>query len=306
MIEDLYNKYGIDTAPEGHKHSRPGWVNTACPFCKSDEDRYHLGFNTNGPYFYCFRCGKHGIEDSLMKILKVSLNQAKELADKYKLRRRVNSEYSFKPGLVKIKKKGFRYPTDTGPLLKPHKQYLEKRGFDPDYLVKHWDIKGTSPLSKLDGIDYRYRILAPIFWEGKVVSFQARDYTGKQELKYRVCPEEREVVHHKDILYGHPTLWEKRRGLLVEGIFDVWRMQFAACCCFGTGYTSEQIRVMTKMFDELFILFDPEPLAQKSAKSLADELGFWGVKAELVKLQKTDPGDMTQKQADLLLKSLNL
>ena len=304
MIEDLYHKYGIPTAPERHKHNRAGWINIECPHCNGNG--YHLGFNLETAHYYCYRCGSHQIEVTLMKLLNISYEQAKSLVETYKLRRK-GFVHSFTPNVVKIKKKGFKLPSDIGPLQGTARNYLRKRNFDPDSLIRTWDLKATTPFSKLDGIDYRFRILAPIYWNGKVVSFQARDYTGKQELKYKACPEERETIHHKHILYGHPTLWEKRRGILVEGIFDVWRLRLSACATLGTGYTSDQVRVMTKTFDELFILFDPEPIAQKRAHELQEELAFWGVKTHVIDPGlTTDPGDMSDDDATHILKELNM
>lgn len=315
MIEDLYHKYGIPTSPEGHKHHRPGWVNIECPHCQGDG--YHLGFNTEQTYFYCFRCGSHPVNVTLMKLLKVSYTQAESISQTYKLlKKRTSTQIpTFTSGRIKIKKEGFKFPSDITELQKQHKQYLSnKRNFDPDYLAKTWNIKGTSPFSSLSvtredtivRINYKYRILIPVTWEGRPVTFQARDYTGKQEIKYMACPEEREIIHHKHILYGHPSLWEKRRGILVEGALDVWRLGLSACCTFGTGYTTEQVRLMIKVFDELFILFDPEPVAQKRAKILQQELAFWGVKAHIYTDVLTDPGDMSDDDANHLLKEFKM
>jgi hypothetical protein len=317
LIDDLYHKYSIPVAPEGHKHSRPGWVNIECPHCKK-EGGYHLGFNLQHAYFYCWRCGSHGIESTLMKLLHISYTEAESVTRTYKLKRKgvVQVDSLSTSNLVKIKKEGFKFPSSITELEKPHRKYLEeKRNFDPDLLVKRWDIKGTSPNSSLSitregntiKINYGYRILIPIEWDGKVVTFQARDYTGKQQIKYMACPEEREAIHHKDILYGHRSLWAKRRGILVEGVFDVWRIGRNACCTFGTGYTPEQVRVMIARFDELFILFDPEAIAQKRARELQNELSFWGVKAHIYDAGlSTDPGDMTDDQARLILKDLKM
>ena len=244
-----------------------------------------------------------------MKLLRITYPQAKNLCQSYKVLRKGSSVENTQliSKHIKIKKKGFKLPSGVTDLQPQHKAYLKKRGFDPQYLIDNWSIKGTSPTSYLDGISYKFRILAPIQWGGKVVTFQARDYTGKQELKYMACPEEREIIHHKHILYGHPSLWTKRRGILVEGIFDVWRLRLSACCTFGTGYTNEQIKLMIKMFDELFIFFDPEPIAQKRANEIKEELSFWGVKCLTMRnAGDKDPGDMKQKDADYLLKELNM
>ena len=42
-ILSLYQEHGVMIADEGHKHSRPGWVQTTCPFCTGHEG-YHLGY----------------------------------------------------------------------------------------------------------------------------------------------------------------------------------------------------------------------------------------------------------------------
>lgn len=309
-ILDLYQHYGIDTAPEGHKHHRPGWLNIECPHC-SGSFGYHLGFNIEDAYFYCFRCGSHSIQETLMKLLNVRFQQADAIAKSYKLfRKGYSQDTQATLKHIKIKKKGFKLPSGIIPLQKSHRRYLESRGFNSYELENDWGLVATDPTSSLDGIPYKYRILAPIQWEGQTVSFQARDWTGKQELKYRACPEERERIHHKHILYGHPSLWEKRRAFLVEGIFDVWRLRLSACCTFGTGYTNEQAKLMVKMFDELFILFDPELIAQKRAMELQQELSFWGVNAHLLTDRETglltDPGDMTQEEADHLLRQYDM
>lgn len=313
MIDDLYHKYSIPTAPEGHKHHRSGWVNISCPHCGGSETSggYHLGFNIENAYFYCYKCGSHSINSTLVKLLRVSYNQAEEISKTYKLTRKGFVRPEFVSGRIKIKKEGFKFPSGVTELQPQHQKYLIKRGFDPQYLVDNWGVKATGPTSKLSAgekvIDYSYRILIPILWDGKPVTFQGRDYTGKQEIKYLACPEERELIHHKHILYGHPSLWQRRRGILVEGVFDVWRMRLSACCTFGTGYTTEQVRMLVRHFDELIIFFDPESIAQKRAHELKEELSFWGVQASVMTTTgSTDPGDMRQKDADMILRELKM
>jgi DNA primase (bacterial type) len=142
-------------------------------------------------------------------------------------------------------------------------------------------------------------------WENKIVTYQCRDFTNKQEIKYMACPEVREIVHHKNILYGHPSLWAKSEGILVEGPLDVWRLGVNACATAGTGYTPQQLRLISKTFKKLYIIFDPEPIAQAVAKRLQEELSFRGVKTYIYNQLTTDPGDMTQVDANHLLKELN-
>jgi hypothetical protein len=128
MITDLYHAYGIDVAPEGHKHNRKGWINIACPHCNGSG--YHLGFNMSSGYFFCFKCGSHPIEATLVKLFKIPYTQAKELSKSYKLGKRsfVVDENNGGKTTIKVGGKPFKYPSETGPLEKVHKRYIEKRG----------------------------------------------------------------------------------------------------------------------------------------------------------------------------------
>jgi DNA primase len=95
-----------------------------------------------------------------------------------------------------------------------------------------------------------------------------------------------------------------RRAICVEGITDVWRLgPAAAFAVFGITYTPYQVRAISKLFDEVIILFDPESQAQKQAKKLEYDLLGKNVKAWRV-TRDTDPGDMTQADANHLVKQL--
>ncbi len=307
-LEDLYIDYGIETAPEEHKHYREGWLNIACPFCSGSEG-YHLGFNTDDFYFFCWRCGSHYMDQVLRKILEVNRGRAESISKDYKLDKKGAPNSTSR--VIKIGRHSYKYPSGVTAMTKPHRRYLEKRNFDPDYIERKWGVLGTGPFSQLDNgegkiIPYKYRLLIPIHWRGQEVSFQCRDYTDKQEPKYLACPEVREIEHHKHILYGHPDLWKKRRGICVEGALDVWRLKHYACSTLGVGYTPEQLRLLAELFDELFIMFDPEPIAQKQGEKLCKELRFRGVKAHNYTDLETDPGAMSDKDAKHLLKELKL
>lgn len=305
-IADLYRDYGIPTAPEGHKHFREGWVNTACPHCTGSAG-FHLGFNLDGNYFYCWRCGHHFVTKTLAKILNLGYKQAKEISFDYQLRNRSNRRKSNK--VVKLSKYTFKQPSGVIRLDKPHIKYLEKRNFDPEFLSRTYKIRGTSPHSKLDDGDgklirYGYRIFIPFFWEDQMVSYQCRDYTNRQKIKYMACPEKREIVHHKNILYSGGIRGDV--GICVEGVFDVWRLGSPAFATMGIGYTQEQLKVMKRLFKKIFIVFDPEKQAQQQASKLQGELRARGIETYIYKGLETDPGDLTENDARHLLKELNI
>jgi len=295
-VLDLYQDYNVPYQTEGHKHCRDGWVNTPCPFCTGNPG-LHLGATLNGSIFTCWRCGWKPPSKAIARLIGVSEPQAKEIIRKYG-----GSSTAIKKKKTKKSKKPHVLPSDVSELQNRHKAYLAKRGFDPDRLQQRWGLLGTGPLSRLDNIDYSHRILAPIYWEGERVSFQTRDITGRHPAKYMGCPEEREAVKHKDILYGKQNQWGEK-GICVEGITDVWRLGGSAFATFGIKFTRKQIRRIANQFNEVIILFDDDPQAIEQAKKLKHELRFRGLSVSIETL-KGDPADLSNKEAKKLIQKI--
>ncbi len=296
-IVKLFRDNNIPYWTEG-KNVSVGWVNTTCVWCNDTSN--HLGFNLEKNYFRCWKCGWHPMMQTLERMLKIS---------KWSIRKMLDSKYGgYHPRVllpektIQIRTKAHRLPSNTGPLLKSHKKYLINRRFDPDLIEATWGILGTGPISHLDKISFNRRIIVPIMWEGKQVSFVARDITNKHPLRYIVCPKDRELVHHKHILYGKQEEW-KEKGICVEGVTDVWRLGTQAFATFGIEYTTVQVRVIASFFKEVIVMFDDEPQAQFQADKLMSELRMFGihVRKEVI---KGDPGGMDQKEAIKLVEKL--
>lgn len=293
----LFQEHNIDFVTEGNKHCSAGFANTHCVFCSGSKD-YHLGVSLGpSPYGNCWKCGWHPISAVISKLLGVSESAARKIIREY------GGHSTQQEPIVKIRAKAHRLPSNTNVMAEHHRKYLTKRNFDPDKLEREWGLLGTGPISLLDHIDYKHRILAPIIWEGKSVSFQARDITNKHKQKYLACPKDRELVHHKHILYGKQSEWDKT-GICVEGITDVWRLGPKAFAVFGIEYTPTQVRAIIKHFTMVWVLFDGEVQAQIQATKLVGELKFFGVDARIVEVEADDPGSMAQDDADRWVKVL--
>jgi hypothetical protein len=300
-VVQLYQDYSVDFRTEGHKHCRPGWVNTPCPFCISDRghEGYHLGFELDSNHYYCWRCGWHPIVPTVAKLLNLKEQEVRRLIKGYGL---LVPKY-IKPSTEVKKIVEHRMPSSTGPLEKRHKQYLEGRGFDADKLEAIWNLVGTTHISLLDGISYKQRIIIPVLWDLTAVSFISRDITDKHLLRYITCPKAREIIHHKHIVYGKQEEWTST-GICVEGATDVWRFGTRAFATFGIEFTHQQIRVIARNFKRVHIVFDPETQALKQARKLKSELTFRGVETYIVTGLTSDPGKMKQDDADHLVKQL--
>ena len=298
-IEQLYQDYGIDYATAGQKNVGEGWIGINCPFC--NDTGKHLGYNLDEDYYFCWRCGWHSVEETLIKLLSINEKTVEKIIKQYR-RGRIRIQRESKSD--KKTSKEFHLPSGCKTLQRMHEQYLQSRGFDPDRLVREWGLLGTGPVSNLGGSEYRFRIMAPIRWNGIPVSFQGRDITDRHPLKYKACPKDHELVHHKDILYARQDAWSDV-GIVTEGITDAWRMGVRSCATFGIKFKRSQARIITKSFKRVFILFDPDKWAQWQANMLKIAIEDYPVspKVEIINLDQ-DPGSMKQEDADYLLKQL--
>lgn len=292
-VLQLYRDHGVHAATEGEKHTRPGWVNTDCPYCTGNPG-VHLGYELANNYYYCWRCGWHPIVETISLLLRIPASNAVDLIKQYK-------------GTVKDIKyekkqdKPFLLPSHAA-LTNRHKKYLLKRNYDPNYIEEVWSVKGTGPISIVDGNDYKHRLLIPINWDGNMISYITRDITDRHKKKYLVCPKERETIHHKHILYGLPQHWTQT-GICVEGVTDVWRFGPSSFATFGIEYKNIQVRWMAKLFSRVAVVFDSESQAIKQANKLVAELKLRGVDAFRVPIEE-DPGSMLQSEADYLVKTI--
>jgi len=295
-IQQLYKDFGVDYQTEG-KHTRQGWIGINCPWCSGSQD-YHLGYNLTNNFFTCFRCGYHPIVPTIALVLRVDNSKAYKIVKEYGLL--VNPYVKPQQSDVKIE---FKLPSGIMPLTDQHKRYLEKRLFDPEYLERKYNLQSTGPIALLDHSDYRHRIMIPYYWNYEQVSFDSRDVTGKNTSKYMACPKNREIIPHKEILYGAQEKWNST-GICVEGCTDVWRFGDNSFAVSGIKYTPKQVRLITKTFKRVFVCFDgEESQALEQANKLVSELKFRGVDSFRVDIEG-DPGGMDQKEANYLVKQL--
>ena len=230
-----------------------------------------------------------------MTLLNISLRETLELIKQYG-----GKSYSVQP-LVKPRLKSFKYPSSCSPMGPQHRNYLESRDFDPDQIEHAWGVMGTGPVSTLDKKDYKHRLIIPIKWKEKVVSFQGRAISKKTKLRYKACPLDREEIPHQTILYGKQSQWTDI-GICVEGVTDVWRLP-SSTAIFGISFTPSQIRALVQYFTRVIILFDDDPQAQIQAEKLMGELRFRGVKVHKENIIG-DPASMKQEDANKLAKEL--
>ena len=287
-IKTILDNHGVYWTDEG-KNTQPGWININCPFC-IDDDGNHGGFNIQSKklYYNCWKCGWISVYDIFEKLKIPTL-----LIKGYRPIKPIRKNQILSSPLT-IEVPGNSIPE------KSHIKYLKKRHFNIDYIIQKYDIRFTTYLGK-----YIWRIIFPIYFNGKIVSYQGRDISDQQLLRYKACEMKNEIIHHKDILYNIDNC-RSNKILLVEGIFDVLRIGNNCCCGFGTSMKMEQINLL-KRYKQVFILFDSEEKAQKQAEKIAVILNSGGIYVELIQLDiLNDPDEMTENEVIELKADLNL
>lgn len=273
------------------KNITKGWIGTNCPFC--DDPSSHLGLELKGKQrLNCLRCGGKALRDIITELV----------PDHHWFK--ILRQYS--TGTIDIKEavvgkeegKDFfecKLPEECSSLTIRHKRYLMQRGFSPRQLEHDWKIQGTETVG-----NYKFRIIIPIYYENKLVSFQGRDITGRQRDKYKTCYD----TAVKDYLYGIDYV-NRNKIIVVEGVTDVWRLgKGNAIATFGIEFTRRQLNILVKRkFKKIGILFDNEPQAQEKATELRECLNCFDIEAVKLKLPKNkDPAKLNKKEVQKIIK----
>src|SRR5574343_504584 len=256
------------------KNTSSGWIGIRCPMC--DDRSEHGGFRLSDGKYRCWRCGWHDPAEVIKALEGCEYHIACRRLIDYKMdgppvelgKTRIarGQELKWPPGLIEMRK--------------VHYDYLLGRGFDPWAMTEKYNLKFTGSTG-----DYRYRRIAPITVDGEIVSYQGRDVTGKHKLRYMACKPQDEVEDHRTLLYNMDNA-KGDTAVVVEGIFDAWRLGDNAVATFGTSLTDAgpQVARMAERWKRLFVLFDPESPAQQKARKLVAMLRVFGLEAYNVKL----------------------
>ena len=268
------------------KNVTSGWIEIQCVFC--DDPSAHLGISPEMK-FNCWRCGEKGTVLYLLQVIEggVSEAQINTMIKKYQLEELPEKvERNEAKGPLKI--------PGSKELGQIHWNYLVKRNFSPTNIREKYDVRAGSLYGK-----FKYRLIIPVRMNGRIVNYVGRDVTNKMNLPYKNCPNEEAIIPIKNCLYNYDEI--KENCFIVEGIFDVWRMQDAVAL-FGIEWTTTQLNLLKeKNFERIWIMFDGEPLAFEKANKLGETLDMNGVGKEIqvVELDEgRDPANLSEEEAN--------
>jgi hypothetical protein len=277
------------------KNVARGWVGLRCPFRGCSDDSNHLGWKLSHPFqgsFHCWICGRKAPVPAplIQALLKIPFKTAEDIAKKFD--DDLFPEKTEPRAAQLIKPSGL---TETLPTL--HRQYLIGRGFDPDFLQAKYGILA----GYLSG-DFPYRVVVPVYQNKELVNYQGRDVSG-QQIKYKAWTNESSLLPLRECLYNIDNL-KGNTAVIVEGVFDVWRIGDGAVGTFGTEFTTAQMKNLVfrgQPVERAFVMYDKT--AKKQANRLAHFLAPFIKEVEVLSLKdKKDPGVLTDAEAQELRK----
>ena len=272
-IRDVLNQLGVPFKEHGSSpHVTPGWIGLVCPFCGRGSSNFGLGINLRTNKVTCWKCGTHGLASALAEAVgdwrpvRAALGELSETATP-RTAERPAGKYTEPPGVVD--------------LLTPHRRYLQRRGFDPDVLVRLWGVGAIGP----GGGRLKWRLFFPVVALGERVSWTTRAI-GSAELRYVAARPEQESRPLKHCLFGEQLC---RHAIVVtEGPFDAMRIGPGAVATFGLSHTPVQVARIAR-YAVRVIAFDNDREAQRRAARLADDLAVFPGQTHVARFSGKDP-----------------
>ena len=278
---DIEISYGGDNVSEG-------WIGVKCIFCEDHAN--HLGIRLDSKNYSCWLGGCKGDIIALIQELEhVGFGAARYRLTEYQ------EDFTEDKKAEKIKRsyssllpKHFQ-SIERGKEPEAVKQYFKRRNFDLSLCQQY-------RLGYVAHGEYKLRLIAPVYLDRKLVSFQAIDVTGKAGVPYIDCPEDRAKTINKELLYGIDNVREQ--VIIVEGITDKWRMGTDSVALFGKNYTQEQLTLLYNKAKGKRIKVVLDADAKIKSLTFVKQLCHVFNDVELYYLDEGDPDSLIQEEID--------
>lgn len=279
--------FGIPTRESGHHHCHEGWIQVNCPFCGDGSEGWHLGYSIHYGNMNCWRCGSHSLYEFLSTIRafqghSISFRGVMEQYGQFSLQK---ASFTSSARLRQARAPQGLIDSPTG----AHAKYLKRRGFDPKELHDQWNLRYT----RLAPYGWGWRVVAPIHdVAGNTVAWTGRSIQADVKPKWKTSSHDEMSVNPRSVLYGIDKAQDT--VVIVEGPGDAWKIGAGAVATLGIDWTLEQANIL-RCFKNRWVMFDPEPVAQKRSRELADWLGGYGGNTSIIDDLISDPGDMNDE-----------
>jgi len=335
-IIKILEEYRIPYITRGPNVAR-GNVNVACPWCADNDPSMHLGIDLDRGWFGCWRNSTHrgkNVARLLQRLIKCSWAEACLLAGKkdrthdliMTLDALFNPPESTSNSLDMAT--GISLPRNFYPLYsdirndrlaRPFIRYLENRGFtgdDLEHILNYYNLHYC-----LDG-RWKNRIILPVYYQFKLVSWTARSIDKSEELRYMSLTQDKAKAEERGdpvggigvsrLLLDYDSLMinqtDSEHLFLCEGPFDAIKLDILGIsynirttCLFTLATTPEQESLLVDLADiyKIHILLDSG--AYHNSIKLQERLSVLNPIVEQLPPGYKDPGELDIVGVEALL-----
>lgn len=155
----------------------------------------------------------------------------------------------------------------------PAVEYVNSRGFSPEYLTKYFDVRYCLSSNYFLAMN---RLIIPVHQRGELRGWQAR-YVGelpwKNKAKKKGLPPKYFTLPgmpRQSLIYNFDRAREYETGIVVEGPADTWAFGMMSMCTFGSTMTTWQRKRFLSIFRRRtgVLLYDPEAFDTRPVQEL--------------------------------------
>ncbi len=197
-------------------------------------------------------------------------------------------------------------PADTDWLY----SFLKKNGYSDDFLRQ----SGFFSRNKYPWPLFADRLMFPVRnFQGKVVAFGARDLSGRENSPKYINTNETIIYSKRHNLYGiHESLKEWNRNhvaIVCEGNFDAISLHQAglenAVAPFGTAFTEDQAKLISRYCSKIQLLFDSDNAGQKATRDSLVMLQSLGIESEVLRIDGAkDASELLEEKGENAVKNI--
>lgn len=266
-----------------------------CPFCgaKASGNKVYGALGRTSTSYSCWICHERDFYGAIQRLTGITnYEELQKIYKRYGIITSGNFIRSEKESIIRPTKIDVPGSTE---MLRNARKYIAGRGFNPEYLWQKYDLRNTAMHSH-----YGYRVVIPLKYNNRIISYTARDYTGLQDPKVKACKLDLEIIPHKDMLFGID--YAKYKNVVVlEGEWDQMRVSDGSVATYGTEVTLPQLILLASKFDNIFFLFDGgESEALRHAYVASTILTSFGKHVEVLEMDSGDPDEVFADEKELL------
>jgi hypothetical protein len=273
LIRLVKNPYDLHAPSKEEELESGEYYRVNCPYCQDTRHRLYVNYRWNTVtrdgkkakgLAHCFneKCDMLNLDDELKGYVARSLGRG------------INTAYRKPEPFKPVEWPGKCIPLDQLPVNHAAVRYIQLRQFDPAYLAKEWDVRYCVEA----GHDLvRDRLIIPVYWEGKLVGWQARAIGDRHAgPKYYTMP----GLKKTQMLFNGDRAKTFKFGVVVESVFGAFRVGPRAVALLGKSmsWLQRELAVGYWGMGAMCVLLDPDAVEDmENITSMLNPSAFrWG------------------------------